>query len=477
MPDRASKTAEQLLAAVAEVLGPRLDAETSSALRARVHELARSWEAEAEEALNAELTPVVDAIVAVASFEPAPTLLLEGRSPFAGAVASGLKMLSEEIVAHMARERELAAKLMHADRLAVVGQLSAGVAHEVNNPATYLIANLELLKERQQKSRSNDDSLELIDECLEGVNRIVGIVKDLRAYARTEVEDEPVLLDDVLRLAAKTVAKTVRYRARLDLELDAPVLTMGNRARLTQVFINLLVNAAQAIPEGRSEQNQVKVKSFVEGQTLVASVTDTGQGMSPEVQRRVFQPFFTTKPLDQGTGLGLSLSAEIIRQHGGTLGFVSKEGAGTTFEARLPIRAVSPVKPKPAVQVETLRPRVLVVDDDRLVLKSYQRSLGRDFELSTAADGEEAVRLVRERSFDVVLCDLMMPGYDGPAVYEAVTQVRPELAHRFLFLSGGAFTARTRAFIEKLGERLLEKPIDVARVREAVARLLLSPSR
>ncbi|MFT3837345.1 MAG: hybrid sensor histidine kinase/response regulator [Myxococcaceae bacterium] len=464
-----------MLAAVAEVLGPRLDSDASEALRARVQVLAHAWAAEAEEALNAELTPVVDAIVAVASFEPAPTLALESTSSFGSAVASGLKMLSEEITAHMARERELAAKLMHADRLAVVGQLSAGVAHEVNNPATYLIANLELLKERELKARSNDDSLELIEECLEGVQRIVGIVKDLRAYARTEVEDEPVLLDDVLRLAAKTVAKTVRYRARLDLELDAPVPTMGNRARLTQVFINLLVNAAQAIPEGRPEHHQVKVKSFVDGQTLVASVSDTGLGMSAEVQRRVFQPFFTTKSLDQGTGLGLSLSAEIVRQHGGTLSFVSKEGVGTTFEARFPIRALSLVKTRPPAAAPTSRPKVLVVDDDRLVLKSYQRSLGRDFELTTAEGGEEALSLVREHTFDVVLCDLMMPAFDGPAVYEAVIQVRPELAHRFLFVSGGAFTARTRAFMEKLGERLLEKPIEVARVREAVVRLLSAP--
>ncbi|MBK7861541.1 MAG: response regulator [Archangiaceae bacterium] len=441
--------------------------------------------------LDAELNPLVDAIIAVASLDFSRRVPVLGRMPVFDGIATGLNMLADELVMRLEEERALRARLLHSDRLAAVGQLAAGMAHEVNNPATYVLANLDFLARNLAKHRayaqavseanaardearllelsrlapsvaSLDESARLISECREGMRRIVSVVTDLRIFSRSEGQDETLDLNELLEVAVRMVKKTITYRAQLVVELEPLPITRGNRARLTQAFTNLLVNAGQAIAEGSPDTQRVRVHSSVLDGELRVVIEDTGVGMTPEVQRRIFEPFFTTKPPGEGTGLGLSLTAEIVHQHGGVISFTSTPGKGTTFELRLPPRI--PVRrreaPPPPVTPAPERLRVLLIDDEPLVLRAYQRGLRDDFDVTATTSGGEAIELLRRNPYDSVVCDLMMPDTDGLAVYEAALAHRPELALSFIFVSGGPFTERTRRLAVELGDALVRKPVD-----------------
>lgn len=248
--------------------------------------------------------------------------------------------------------------------------------------------------------------------------------------------------------------------------------TRACRGRLNQVFTNLLLNAAQALPEGARDRHRVTIRSTWGESGIRVDVSDTGSGIPPHQREHVFLPFFTTQ--SQSSGLGLSLSRQIVQEHGGTLELLSEPSAGTTFRITLPVRGTdeAPAVVTPAASPTPARkPRLLVVDDDKALLSSYRRQLGSRFELTLVAEGRAALALLRREpsSFDAVLCDVMMPDLDGPAVYHEAVATHPALAGRFVFSSGGAFTASTKAFVEARGADILEKPIDVDRLEAIVA--------
>ena len=490
------------LTALLEARGPLAERERV-ALHEMVARAERSAVARAQAELGERLQPFYDAIVSLAALDFTRRVPLAGDAGIADAIATGLNMLSEEIAARLTQERELRAQLMHADRLAAIGQLAAGVAHEVNNPATYIAANLETLHERNAEvaelitrldaqCRRPEPDVEaarallggrdwptaltecraLLEDSEDGMTRIVAIVRDLRAFSRVDAErEEAVSLDELLQVASRTVGKAIRYRATLVLDLCGAPPTLGHRARLTQVFTNLLANAAQAIEEGHSEQNRITITTRVEDGCVVAAISDTGRGIPAELQPRVFEPFFTTKPRDVGTGLGLSLAAEIVRQHGGAIALRSEPGVGTTFEVRLPLRAPPAPAPAPSAPAPTTeRLRVLLIDDDAAVLKVCERALRGAFDLTTASSGREGLDRLAAGTFDVVLCDVMMPGLDGRAVYEEAARADATYAERFFFLSGGVFTDRTREFLAAHGDRTFDKPLDFKRLAAEIAR-------
>ncbi len=396
---------------------------------------------------------------------------------------------------------ELRRRLHHADRLAILGQVAAGIAHEINNPSAFVLMNLGLLKEgvgacldgvaalpssadvAALSLRSALKDLDaLLEECTEGMQRIKGIMGELRAFARVDDNiEELVALDDVARVACRIVGGQVRGKARLmkDLQRVEPVL--GDRGHLAQAVTNLLVNAAQALPEGDAGENIVRVSTFQDGAFAVLVVEDTGPGIPDHVKARVFEPFFTTKPSGQGTGLGLSLVAEIVTRLKGTIVADDRPGGGARFTVRLPVdQAAAKAPPDPPAEparTDGRRARVLLVDDDAPLLKACVRALSPMHDVVSADGGRRAIAILKEdQAFDVVLCDVVMPDMAGASVVEFVRDHAPALMPRFLFLTGGAVTERARAVVQAQPAPVLEKPVSLDVLLEVIARVSSSSS-
>ncbi|MCG8417312.1 MAG: ATP-binding protein [Proteobacteria bacterium] len=269
------------------------------------------------------------------------------------------------------------------------------------------------------------------------------------------------------------VENTIRHKAILDRDLGEIPRFAGDRNKLTQTVVNLLVNAAQAIEDGDIGDNKVKVTTRCDGDGLLLTVEDTGSGIPEVIRKQIFEPFFTTKSRDQGTGLGLALCADIVRKHKGAISVDSELGRGTCFTLRIPLETgLRPKRRGATTSGEELLPgsaRILIIDDEREVRNMYQRMLNADHEVVLASGGEEGLAILRrDREFDVVLCDLMMPGVDGLMFYREVAQRWPDIADSIIFITGGAFTARMSDFVANIGNRVLEKPISRKRLRRVV---------
>lgn len=388
-------------------------------------------------------------------------------------------------VLDLTERKRLEAQLAHAWRLTAIGELAAGVVHEINNPATVILSRTEVLarrartwaKDPQEAGASAilaevNDATDLV---LLAVRRIRDITAGLRSFARMETARlGPVSLAQVARDAIVLVRHEIRLHAHLVEELDEVPPVHGDAGRLGQVAVNLLANAAQAFP-APSPHNVVRVRTFVDGDAVCLSVEDTGTGMPPDVRARLFQPFFTTKPNGKGTGLGLSLSANLVRQHGGHIVVDSEPGRGSTFVVRLP-RAPAATDATPDVEPVPLpappvarRLRVLAIDDDPAMVAVFRAVLGELHTLAVAQGGAEAIRLLeRDPAFDTVICDLVMVGVDGVAVIEFVERTRPRLLPRLLVCTAGLFSPSAERLIQRTGLPVLRKPFTPDQLLEAV---------
>jgi PAS domain S-box-containing protein len=364
-------------------------------------------------------------------------------------------------------------RLLQAERLAALGQLSATVAHEINNPLQFIDLNLGAMRDLLSARGVPHEVTEMLDDIRDGVDRISAITRDLASFTRTDPRRiAPVYLDEVVQRACRMAKNEIRHRAQLALALRATRPLLADQGRLTQLVTNLLVNAAHAIVEGHAHDNRIAVTTEDRGDALVLVVEDTGEGIPAAIRERIFDPFFTTKPTGRGGGMGLTVCTEIVRLHAGTIAVESEVGRGARFEVRLPfangLRVPPGQEPRGAVP---RRGRVLIIDDDDLVLRGLGRMLALDHEVVLANGGEEGLTILQtDRRFDVILCDLMMPVTDGPEVYAALTERAPELLPRVVFCSGGAFTARARGFVDSVPNLLLGKPMRRAELLEAIAK-------
>lgn len=386
------------------------------------------------------------------------------------------------IARDISARKELTARAMEMDRMISVGTLAAGVGHEINTPLAYVITNLDfVLRELADADTTPARVQELrkaLKDAREGAERVREIVRDLRTFSSTQSEESVRFeLAPVLVSSIQMAFNEIRHRARLVRDFRSVTMIVGSPSRLGQVFLNLLINAAHAIPEGCADRHTISVRAACEGKEVRIEVSDTGAGIDPENVPRLFDPFFTTKPVGHGTGLGLFVCQRIVREHGGRIEVQSTLGKGSTFSVFLPIQVdeAQQAKPVPSpVAGPPRRARVLVVDDEPLMARGLARILSREHDVSTLTSAREALKCLMETdSFDAVLCDLMMPEMTGVDLHRELERLKPEIARRVLFFTGGAFTPATHAFVERMADRCLEKPLDVTEVRRKLAQLTI----
>ena len=386
--------------------------------------------------------------------------------------------LESRVVERTQKLAEAQTALVRAERLGALGQLSAGVAHEINNPLSAITGNLQFLKRTLLKQGGYQEVSGAVDDSLVATERIKRIVRRLldasRAVAQNEVSGVACSVAVAVRGAVR-VADSLRD-GRVKLEVDVPdsLCARGERYMLEQVLTNLLVNAYQAIPEGR--RGRVRLSAESSGEHAVIRLSDDGVGMSAETRARLFEPFYTTKPLGKGTGLGLAVSAGLVHAMRGTLAFDSVEGQGT--EARLTLIAAPEPSDEPASEASLLpfRQRLLFVDDDDVVRRATQRALSRAFDVVVASGVKSALDLLATESVDLIVCDVMMPDGGGEALYTALRAMHPNLALRVLFLTGGVMLPHVQEFLENQPQPVLSKPLELGRLLQAVADFGAPPS-
>jgi PAS domain S-box-containing protein len=383
-----------------------------------------------------------------------------------------------DITATLRMERQLLAS----ERMASVGTLAAGVAHEINNPLACVLSNLEFARGALAKAQPGTDLAKEIGAALSeaetAAERVRHIVQGLRTFSRVEDEARTdVDVQHAMDLALDMAAGQIRHRATLRRWYQQVPKVEANEARLARVFLDLVVNAAQSIPEGNANEHQILVATFVDrDRRVVVEIGDSGCGMTREVIDRVFDPFFTTKPVGVGTGLGLSVARNVVRSLGGEIHIDSMVGLGTVVRVVLPpitgaaLRRTT-TRPEP---VTARRARVLVIDDEPLVCRAVVRLLGGDHDVTTTTRGTEALESIRTGArYDAILCDLMMPELTGMDMFEALAREFPDQAAKMIFLTGGTFTERARAFVEARPHRVASKPFKLQQLRALIRAMLV----
>jgi PAS domain S-box-containing protein len=397
--------------------------------------------------------------------------------------------------------KRMLARLQIADRMASIGTLAAGVAHEINNPLAYVIGNIQYALARLEALAGEGASAgavgEAVRECIDalgdaqtGAQRVRDIVRDVKLFSRGEDERRaPVPLDRVLRAALALAENELRHRARVVLDVANVPPVLANESRLSQVFLNLLVNAAQAIPEGHADRNEVRLTARSSGGKVAVEVRDTGCGIAREHRKRLFDPFFTTKAVGVGTGLGLPICHGIVTALGGEIEVESEQGKGSTFRVLLPAAREEHGAPRAVQREQRSEPprrsrpagpdrRVLVVDDEVRFCRISERVLGTEYAVTALADASEALRRIRAgERFDVVIADLAMPVLTGMELHDEIARLDAELAERMIFVTGGVFTPVATEFVSRHPDRVLEKPVDPDAMRAAVARVMERPPR
>jgi len=404
--------------------------------------------------------------------------LVLSAAPLVGEVADVRGMV---VTARDERElRKAQAQLQLSDRMATMGTLAAGVAHEINNPLSFVISNLEFALEElgglqpgaPLSAELREELLQALGATKEGADRVAGIVRELKSMSRTD-EDTTSEIDvrRVLDTAASMLKNQIRHRARLVKDYQDVPPVLANEARLVQVALNLVQNAVQAIPVGAAASNQVRLATGVDSEGhVVISISDTGSGIPERDLEAIFEAFYTTKPLGVGTGLGLSICQRLIAQMGGRVEVDSAVGVGSTFRVYIPAKEMSLAAVAAAATSEASAParrRVLVVDDEREIGESVQRLLRAEHDVDIAINGPEALDCFARSRYDVVFLDLMMPQMSGRDVLRELEARFPEHGAIVVLMSGGSFDREG----ETSEQRYVEKPFSPGELRRLIREL------
>jgi PAS domain S-box-containing protein len=380
--------------------------------------------------------------------------------------------------------KAIQARLVEADRLAALGVLSAGIAHEINNPLAYLLLNLEYLS-RELPSLTRDPSkldalMVRVRDAFHGAERVASIVRDLRTFARADEGIRgPIDVQSALESALNIAGSEIRQRAKLIRDYEPVPPVDANPNRIEQVLLNLLLNAAQALPNHETPGHEVRAKLRSENDQVSIIIEDTGSGIPEELLGKIFDPFFTTKPVGVGTGLGLSICRSIVRGLGGEISASSTVGQGSQFTVSLPAsKGRVPPKttpPRSASPPPQKRGQILIVDDEISVSRTLRALLQNEHDVVLTSDGAQALAAIADgpnSGFDVIMCDLMMPGMSGMELYERIRQEHPGLETRIVFMTGGVSMDRAREFLATTINLTFEKPFDFERLRRTLRRLV-----
>jgi two-component system NtrC family sensor kinase len=373
-------------------------------------------------------------------------------------------------------KRRLQDRLIQSEKMSAIGQLIAGVAHDLNNPLASVVGFSDFLAEASDVPPALLEPLQVIRQEAE---RAATIVKNLLSFARSQEGERnvqpigPILQSTLALLRNQLMAHKVE--ATLDTEPDLPELEV-NANQIKQVFVNLINNAAQAIAsDKRSGRIWITAKRWLDG--VAVTVADNGPGIPEEIAPHVFEPFFTTKEEGEGTGLGLSICQGIVKEHGGRITLDTRPGAGVTFTVELPGGMNTPRPSQPVEPIIDTPPlRVLVVDDEPHILyymRSTLESWGHTVEVAT--DGAYALERILADPFDAIICDLRMPHLGGREMYHRLAQQNPQAAQRIIFATGDTVRGDTLHFLETLGRPYLHKPFTLAELRRMLGRVALQP--
>jgi len=371
--------------------------------------------------------------------------------------------------------RRLQEQLIQSEKMSAIGQLIAGVAHDLNNPLASVVGFSDFLAEAGVPA-SLEEPLQVIRQEAE---RAATIVKNLLSFARTQEGErvrQPIqpLLDSTLVLLRNQLM-THKVEATLDVEPGLPEVEVDAN-QIKQVFVNLINNACQAIasdaPSGR-----IWISAKRAQDVIAVSVTDSGPGIPEDVAARVFEPFFTTKPEGEGTGLGLSICQGILKEHGGRITLETRPGSGATFAVELPVGVPAVrTEPAPAPRGEAKPLHILVVDDEPHILHYMRATLeswGHTVEV--ASDGAYALERALAGPFDVIICDLRMPHLSGRDMYMKLVRQDPRVAERIIFATGDTVRGDTLQFLDGLGRPYLHKPFTLAELRAALGHAAKQP--
>jgi PAS domain S-box-containing protein len=367
------------------------------------------------------------------------------------------------------------AMLAVSDRMVSIGTLAAGVAHEINNPLAAVIADLEFVARALAGSAQSDpvEVLSAVRNAKDASQSIRQIVADLKTFSRPDEEQRgPMDMQHAIESSLRVARNEVRHKARIQKDYGPVPLVVANQARLGQVFLNLLVNAAQAMDSRGPSHNEISIRTYTDAQGwAVVEVKDSGKGIPARDLKRIFDPFYTTKPVGVGTGLGLFVCHRIISELGGELSVESQEGKGATFRVRLAPAANVDVEAQPerAVEAAARRGAVLVVDDEKMIGSAVRRTLEAEHDVTVLTNPQEALTLLLAgKRFDVILCDLMMPQMTGMDLHAEALKHCAEQAAKMVFLTGGAFTPQSQEFLASVPNAHLDKPFDTTELRALV---------
>jgi len=373
-----------------------------------------------------------------------------------------------------AERRELERKAQIIDRLASVGEMASGIAHEINNPLTGVVGFSEILMAKDLP----DDIREEVKIIYDGAKRVADIVKRLLTFARQHKPERTYtdingIIEGTLTLKKYSLeTSNIEVITSLDAELPC---TMADAGQLQQVFMNIIVNAETEMKKAHG-RGKLTVKTERTGNKIRISFADDGPGIAKENLEKVFDPFFTTREGGEGTGLGLSLSHGIIAEHKGTMYAEGEEGKGATFIIELPIideeRQLGLAEPTDEIK-EVSGGRILVVDDEPTILAFLKKVLGGEgYDVETVSSGGEALKRIGSGEYSLILSDIKLPGLSGIELYDEIGKVAPSLQKRVIFITGDVIAADTEEFLNRAKAPYVTKPFDIAGLKKEVSRIL-----
>jgi two-component system cell cycle sensor histidine kinase/response regulator CckA len=404
----------------------------------------------------------------------------------AGALAGAIGVCTD-----VTESRRLQTRIIQDDRIRAMGTMAASVAHEINNPLTYVLAGLEEANLELEGLSTDLGALmgpqgngvvvsaalnrigrlrEYLAPALAGTQRIRQVTSDLRTFTRPNDERlAPIAIDTIVRSVLKLVGKEIEARASLVEEIGVSPVVLANEARLVQVLVNLLMNAWQALPAADPAHQVIGVRTGTHDSQALIEIWDSGPGVPSQLREQVFEPFVTTKDVGTGTGLGLFVCRNIIRSLRGQITAHDAPGGGALFRIVLPPTTQPALVPAAAPAVgagpksSVRRARILIIDDDAIVAGALASRFAADaFDVRTVFDGRQGLDiLLTDDRLDLAYCDIMMKDFSGIDLHEALQRQSPGRLSKVVFMTGGAFTGEAQAFMDRRGDALVQKPFDI----------------